>query len=372
MGRVPASAATEVKVMDDIDIVSFEPETASRKEWERFHRFRRLRHQERDPEDPLLDDQTIERMMKRPDPHWRTLRYAVVDSEDPEAQLGMLYFEVAKEEAPDYKENKNIAWIYLEVLATRRREGIGRRLLERAGRMTRERDRSLIIMGSDEEDGKAFIKAIGAKVGQHTRESRLYLDRVDWQMIEEWAEAGPARSPDTNLRFFTNYIDEDVIDDFADVLTEAFNQMPKDEIDRGDEIMTPERIREWEARFKDAGGTRLSGVTFEADGRISGLTEMGYFPDKEAMIHQFMTGVRPPYRGRGLGKWLKAAMLLKVRQEFPQVKVVVTGNATSNAAMLSINERMGFKPHREGILSQITLESLEEYLSKATRKQPVS
>ncbi len=61
-------ATKEVKVMDDVDIVSFEPETASRKEWERFHRFRRLRHQERDPEDPMLDDQTIERMMKRPDP----------------------------------------------------------------------------------------------------------------------------------------------------------------------------------------------------------------------------------------------------------------------------------------------------------------
>ncbi len=77
-----------------------------------------------------------------------------------------------------------------------------------------------------------------------------------------------------------------------------------------------------------------------------------------------MTGVRLPYRGRGLGKWLKATMLLKVREEFPQVRVVVTGNATSNAPMLSINERLGFRPYREGLLAQITLKALTTYLEK--------
>ncbi|MEE9601209.1 MAG: N-acetyltransferase, partial [Thermoplasmata archaeon] len=65
-----------------------------------------------------------------------------------------------------------------------------------------------------------------------------------------------------------------------------------------------------------------------------------------------------------LGKWLKAAMLLRVREKFPQIQVVVTDNATSNAAMLSINERLGFRPHKEGVWAQITLEALEDYLRK--------
>ncbi len=101
------------------------------------------------------------------------------------------------------------------------------------------------------------------------------------------------------------------------------------------------------------------------------MTEMGYFPDEEYLIHQYMTGVRVPHRGRGLGKWLKAAMLLRVREEFPQVKVVVTGNATSNAPMLSINQRLGFKPHREGAAYQISVDGLEEYLgSRDQRANP--
>jgi GNAT superfamily N-acetyltransferase len=347
-----------------IEILPFDPKTASREEWDRFHRFRRLRHEETDPGDPILSDDATEKLMKRPDPYGEPLYFAVVDSERPDEQIGALYFEVVREGTPDYGTNKHLAWTYPEVITAHRRRGIGRLLLAEAARLARERHRALIVTGSDEADGKAFIGAIGAKVAQRTRESRLYLGRVDWRMVERWAEEGALRSPDTTLHFFKNHIPDAIMEEFSATLTEVFNQMPRDELDIGDEIMTPERIRQWEARFEDTGGTRLSAITQEADGEISGLTEMGYFPDKETFINQYMTGVKQKHRGRGLGKWLKAAMLLRIREEFPQVRVVVTGNATSNAAMLSINERLGFKPHKEGIVAQITLEALERYLGR--------
>ncbi len=100
----------------------------------------------------------------------------------------------------------------------------------------------------------------------------------------------------------------------------------------------------------------------EADGVLSGMTEMGFWAEQKTMIHQFMTGVSRPYRGKGLGKWLKAAMLLKVREEYPQVEVVVTDNATTNAAMLAINSRLGFKFHKEWVSVQISREDLRRWL----------
>ncbi len=191
------------------------------------------------------------------------------------------------------------------------------------------------------------------------------MDEVDWKMVEEWAAEGPARSPNSKLAWFTNRIDDEDIEEWCTAFTEVWNMMPRDDLDIGDEMFTPERRRQAEAGIAEGGGTILTAVTREEDGTISGLTEMGYFPEEDWMIHQWMTGVRRPYRGRGLGKWIKAAMLLRVREEFPQARVVRTGNAFSNAPMLSINERLGFRLYREGMEVQIGLAELEAYLEKA-------
>ena len=47
-------------------------------------------------------------------------------------------------------------------------------------------------------------------------------------------------------------------------------------------------------------------------------------PNRPELLGQGMTGVFPQYRNRGLGRWLKAAMLDKVLKERPQVKYVRT------------------------------------------------
>jgi GNAT superfamily N-acetyltransferase len=75
-----------------------------------------------------------------------------------------------------------------------------------------------------------------------------------------------------------------------------------------------------------------------------------------------MTGVFPQYRNKGLGRWLKAAMLERVMRERPEVKVVRTGNADSNAAMLKINHELGFKPYMASAIWQVELDKVREYL----------
>lgn len=56
------------------------------------------------------------------------------------------------------------------------------------------------------------------------------------------------------------------------------------------------------------------------------------------------TGVRPEHRGHALGKWLKAAMTLRVLEERPHVTDIRTSNADSNEAMVGINCAMGYRP----------------------------
>ncbi len=57
-----------------VELIPFDPDKATREEWEAYHTFRRLRHQETEPEDPILGDTAAEGLMRREDPFWTTLR----------------------------------------------------------------------------------------------------------------------------------------------------------------------------------------------------------------------------------------------------------------------------------------------------------
>ncbi len=347
----------------DVSLVPFDPRKASREEWTRFHVFRRRRHEEENPGDPLTEDSAEETWMHRGDPETEEIRFAAIQSGKPEEVIGWLHFSVPREGSPMYATLEKEARVIVQVLQPPRRRGVGRMLLAKAAELAHERGKSLLIGGTAEADGFAFIEAIGAQVAQRGQEGRLYMDKVDWGMVERWAEEGPRRSPRTTLQWLGDHVPDDIVEEYCEVLTESINEAPRDELETGDIVITPEVNRHWEDNIKESGGRALEVISREEDGAISGITAMGHWPDDKTMIHQFITGVRPPYRGRGLGKWLKAANLLRVRRDLPQMTVVLTDNATTNAAMLAINERLGFRKHREGIMAQLSLEALEEYLN---------
>ncbi len=300
--------------------------------------------------------------MRRPDPQSEELRFRAWEPSQSDTIAGLLSFSVVRKGAPSYEGKRDEAVVEVEVLGPYRRAGIGLRFLQKALELADKYDRSLLVGHTEEDDGKSFLRAIGAKFARTSRQSRLPLELMDWEMIERWAEEGPVRSPDTSILWFGNRLDEEYLEAYSELFTEVYNDAPRDELETGDLIVTPESLREWEAKFDASGGRAILGVTRESDGALSGMTEMAYWPEEKAMIRQFMTGVSRPYRGRGLGKWLKAAMLLKVREEYPQVGTVVTDNATTNAAMLAINSRLGFKLHKEWESVQISREDLRRWL----------
>lgn len=348
----------------NVDIAPFNPQSATREEWDRYHVYRRLRHEEQNPGDPITGDTNAEALLKRPDPMGDSLRFVVVEEGKPEIQIGWIEFEVLKEGSPSYEGNEQLAIAEIALLESHRRHGVGRRLLAKVSELATKHGKSKLIGFSSEEDGKTFARALGAEVALEGMENRLQMDEIDWEMVETWAREGPERSPQSTVSWFRNAIDDAVIDDYCEFYTKIFNQQPFGALDFEDIVFTPEVLRDREARIADVGGTRLTAITTEKDGDISGMTEMIYMPDREKMIGQGLTGVKDTYRGRGLGKWLKAAMLLEAHQEFPQVTLVTTGNATTNEAMLSINRRLGFKRHKETESFQIALADIDRYLAK--------
>ena len=348
----------------EFELKPFNPTKATQKEWRGYHDYRYKRYPEALPGDPILADNVVE----------ENIRY-MLEELDMETQfvylkdqmnepVGMVRAAILKESSAAYEENKHLCQVVnLELLTPYRGKGIGRRLLEVVLNFAKEHEKSIIVGQVTEDDGKRFIRKLKAKEALSAVENRLDLTKLDWNMVNEWAEEGPVRSPASKIEFFQD-VPEEVIEEYCRVYSEVGNQAPREDLEVGDFIVTPERRRQQEQSRKAGGGVWITAITREPNGDISGLTEVIYMPSKDPLISQDLTGVPEKYRGSGKGKWLKAIMLQEIRSRFPTVTSVVTGNATSNAPMLSINNRLGFKPHKEVILAQMRTEDLESYLKK--------
>jgi hypothetical protein len=143
------------------------------------------------------------------------------------------------------------------------------------------------------------------------------------------------------------------------------NQAPTGEIDLQAIQWTPQLLREHEAFLEGRGIQRWTLAAREiSSGTLAGYTEVLWSPARPTTGDQGATGVLQGYRDRGLGRWLKAAMLEKILAGRPGVRFIRTDNADMNAPMLKINAELGFYPYQATSLCQASIERLEQYLAE--------
>ena len=200
------------------------------------------------------------------------------------------------------------------------------------------------------EPGFKFLDRAGGKVSLVHGENRLYLKDLDWAMVEAWAVGGARRNPSAAIVAVTEIPEADIMD-YCEIYSETINQQPMGDIAMTMKI-TREQIRLGEEKEREAGAEHTT-IYAKEPGGITGLTETYYMKETGHRVFQMLTGVRAASRGRGLGKLLKAGMLLHIRAKYPAVKYIVTGNADSNAPMMAINLQLGFKKHRPVLIYKL-------------------
>ncbi len=329
--------------------------------WARYHAFRRLRHAETRPDDPITPDDVVEKEMIRKDPNDVHLYYEVVGDGE---MLSWLTASATRPEAPEYESNKHLLWADGSVHRDHRRMGIGRSWIPLILEIMDRNSYTTVGFGTEEESGHAFLKWLGAQNKFTGAENRLKLGNVDWAMMRRWVEDGPKRSPKTRLEVYDGTMPESLWADYAPQLSTMLNTIPMEELDHGDIVITPASMAEWYKRNELTGRTPHVMFTREPDGVISGITDMIYARYSPTIVFQGFTGVRPDARGRGIGKWLKAAMAIHVHELYPAAEFFTTENAGSNAPMLAINMKMGFKQYRVGSEYQISRDALAARLQE--------
>ena len=343
-------------MLGDLTPVAVDPRTASRDFWTRFHTLRRLRHAELDPDDPLEPDDIVEAQMKRPNPFDEHLYFEI--SRDDE-MISWLSAEHTLPESPEHETNKHLFWANAYVREERRRRGVATRWLPVVARKMDELGCTVLGMNVERDSGHAFMRWLGAQQKLSEIESRLKLADVDWAMMRRWVEEGAVRSPHTRVEIYDGELPQAMWAEYAAQRSDLLNTMPFEDLDLGLIVVTPERMREYYARMAISGEVEHALVATEPSGVISAMTEVSWAPHRRTLLYQQFTGVRPDARGRGLGKWIKATMLLHVRELHPDAGWIVTGNAGSNAPMLKINRAMGFKPYRTHVDYQMSRDALE-------------
>ncbi len=219
---------------------------------------------------------------------------------------------------------------------------------------------SVIAWGDHTPSAHAFWTGLGAELRYTEQESRLDLASVDPELMARWIAAGPA---DLELVHWARRCPEDRIDALV-ATANAMNDAPTDDLEMADTIVDAAMVRaEIEARA--ACGLEYRGVlAVTAGGEAAGTTEVFVNRHRPAASWQWSTVVLPAHRGRGIGRWLKAAMWQRLRATEPEVTALQTGNAASNAHMLAINVEMGFRPTHLMGCWQADLEVFEAGLSR--------
>jgi hypothetical protein len=185
--------------------IPFDPPNASPDVWRLYHGYRRLRHAERTPGDPIEPDEVIETKLRHPDPDFESRRSLLV--KDHTGQAVSSYFAGwVPSHAPGYESSRHLLFASAGVLGPERRHGIGTMWLRRTLNLMTQTDHAVLTADTDEPDGHAFLQHIGAEEKIRGAENRLELADVDWEMVRGWVEEGEAKAGDTRLVFYENRV----------------------------------------------------------------------------------------------------------------------------------------------------------------------
>lgn len=195
--------------------------------------------------------------------------------------------------------------------------------------------------------------------------NRFQLERTEanYNIMDRWLSEFPEKFPSLRLEFHKVIPDKYLVR-FAELFTQFMNEMPR-ERDRGRKYnIGPEILRNLD-EWRRANDRFLFIYTMHDDrDNMTGFTNAMVAGHDPSNAYQAMTGVTSEYRGKGLSKWLKAALFRKIGEDFPDNKYMTTDMRAVNFPIQKVNEQMGYKLISEGAEYSVSLESLRQSLMK--------
>jgi GNAT superfamily N-acetyltransferase len=253
-------------------------------------------------------------------------------------------------------DNRHLGAVDVTVDPLARRQGIGRRLFEAGIDRVRADGRRLVLTDCwADSPGVAFAEAMGLERASVGVQRRQDLRVLDWPLLDAEYAAAESRASGYELVRIAGLTPEKMLPDVAEMAA-AINDAPIDDLDIEDEVFSPERVRAMETARLAAKDRIYRIVARErATGALAGHTMVGVDAEHPGYAGQYDTSVLRAHRGHRLGRLLKIAMLQWLADEEPQLRMLDTWNAASNAHMIEVNEILGYQVVASGIEWQLHL-----------------
>ena len=243
-------------------------------------------------------------------------------------------------------DNLTMAAIIVVVHPDHRREGVGSLLLDLVEAAALDRGRTLFLsetqwpVGSRDESGEDFAAARGYAGAQTVLRSSLSLPAEDRLLGAALAGDG---TDGYVTRTFWDGIPQEWLGGRAELSRRMSTEVPLGDLLLEEESWDAARVAAEYAR-NAAMGRRVvdTFAVEEATGTLVGFTQVQVPRDDPAVAFQQDTLVLPEHRGHRLGLRMKAATIRAVTQESPATTAIRTWNADDNAAMLAVNDALGF------------------------------
>ncbi len=245
----------------------------------------------------------------------------------------------------------NLEKTYGEVFVEpeRRGHGIGSALVEGILERMRAEARSVLIVDAgipgDRRGDHPYARfALRHGFTMANVEVHRVLDLpVETSVLEAMAAEAAPYHEGYRIRTFEDGVPEELLDSYLVLLSQLAVDAPTGEIDFEEEKVTRETHAQHLQKLRDQGRRKLVTLAVSPDGEAVAHSDLVVPAHDMPKAYQWGTLVRRDHRGHHLGAATKVANLLALQARFPERTEVHTTNAETNATMIGINERLGFR-----------------------------
>jgi len=139
--------------------------------------------------------------------------------------------------------------------------------------------------------------------------------------------------------------------------------MPREREEARPFHFNPEQVRHAEKLHEEQGSVTFTVALLDPQGKMIAHTNGLFLAAAPREVYQAMTGVSAEYRGRGLAKWLKAELFVRIGMEYPANESFVTEMRAVNEPILAINRQMGYYLEGRGHEIAIDTGALRKFVS---------